>query len=100
VQLLSTCSLLKLSFQFYREMGIIVFPDTWTLRSLRLTSTSWQTGDLDIMIRRAVVRAFPLVVAFNGVSRREYTDSLLLSDGRFFLNVRKKKKYYNFIGIK
>ncbi|KIJ99337.1 hypothetical protein K443DRAFT_8509 [Laccaria amethystina LaAM-08-1] len=68
--------------QFYREMGIIVFPYTWTLRSLRLTSTSWHTGDLDIMIRRAVVRAFPLVVEFNGVSRREYTDSLLLSDGR------------------
>ena len=72
----------KVVFSVHREMGIIVFPDTWTLRSLRLTSTSWQTGDLDIMIRRAVVRAFPLVVEFNGVSRREYTDSLLLLDGR------------------
>ena len=80
MQLLSTCSLLRLPFQFYREMSIISFPDTWPLRSLRLASTSRETGDLDIIIRRAVVRAFPLVVAFNGVSRGEYLDSLPLNN--------------------
>ena len=71
-QLFSTCESLKLHFQFDREMGIIAFPDNWTLRNLRLTPTSPETGDLDIIIRRAVVRAFPLVVAFDGVSRAEY----------------------------
>ena len=76
MQLFSACSLLKLPFQFYREMGIIAFPDTWTLRSLRLTSTSRETGDLDSRIRGAVVRAFPLVVSFNGVSRGEYLEYL------------------------
>ncbi|EDR06818.1 uncharacterized protein LACBIDRAFT_299710 [Laccaria bicolor S238N-H82] len=63
------------SSQFSEEMGILSFPGTWTLRNLRLTSTSPENGDLDMIIRSAVVSAFPLVVDFNGVSRGEYMDS-------------------------